>query len=153
MSRHGKRQQLKRGRRNRRLPPPADLPLDLPTGPLLEGEAEKYLGPLGRQAKDHWRRHLPERYRQLAHFGRLHLALLHAENNHLRTIQRLMEAGHNHHEALEIVNPMFLFPPATDPEETSDPGVWVDNNFQRAPVVQRQGSNMPTPTLPEPATT
>ncbi len=154
MSRH-KRKQLYLHRQTDQMSPPADLPLDLPTGPLTDQEAEKYLGPLGRQARDHWRRHQPERFRQLAEKGHLNLALLHAENNHLRGIQRLMEAGHNHQEALEIVNPMFLFPPE-EAEETSD-------LFQAArlpggrgsfmPTPGGRGSFMPTPTQPAPATT
>ena len=70
-----------------------------------------------RMALDHWREHLPNRYRQLKESGTLDREAQLASREAAEQVAKLMDAGMQQREAEEMVLPdLILLPPETASE-------------------------------------
>src|SRR6185312_4992802 len=67
-----------------------------------------------KQARAHWKEHLPKLYHQLEASGTLEAALQDAAERTLQELMALEQAGHDPQGAWEMVRESYLFPPEPD---------------------------------------
>jgi hypothetical protein len=63
------------------------------------------------EARDHWRRFQPTKFKELQKAGKLNQALREAAERTHREMSELEASGYRNHEAWEMVREKYLFPP------------------------------------------
>ena len=76
-----------------------------------EEEPRNYLGNLGQQIKRHWQEHRPRMYRELEQSGKLHQALVQAQNQTSDALHSLLYQGVPYDQAWESVREEWAFLP------------------------------------------
>ena len=69
-------------------------------------------------ARQHWKEHLPEKYRQLKEAGTLEAALDQAVEQTYRETEQLEASGFSPDEAWQMTREQYLLPPA-DPQKAA----------------------------------
>lgn len=69
------------------------------------------------QARDHWRRFQPIKFKELLAAGKLNMALREAAELTHREMTELENSGFRNHEAWEMVRERYLFPPQETPSK------------------------------------
>ena len=93
-----------------------------------QSQERKGLGPWGLEAESHWRENLPKLYQGLKKAGKLHQALLNAQNRtaaaYRKEKERLEAQGRDPAEAgqiaLELVREQWVYLPAEEDQPDSE---------------------------------
>lgn len=87
----------------------------------LNEQGQPVLNSLGHQIREHWEKYLPQKVARFQTEGRLHEALVEAQD---RTTDYLVEArqqGIPYEQAWEAIREVYAFPPAESQPEAAEP--------------------------------
>ncbi len=80
---------------------------------------ESYLGSLGQQIRAHWQKYRPQMYRELEQSGKLHQALLQAQELTSDALHTLVRQGVPYDQAWESVREQWAFLPGEEDEAST----------------------------------